>query len=81
MAKAGSHLAAGGDELERDIPAENEAASADMYKKYRAEIDTALRQCTSHLKKLPTLVALETIRRLRDHYYKHGNPGKVGEKA
>lgn len=37
-----------------------------------ADIETALKRCTAHLKHLDTKVALQVIARLKDYYLKHG---------
>lgn len=37
-----------------------------------ADIETALKRCTAHLKHLDAQVALQVIAQLKDHYLKHG---------
>lgn len=37
-----------------------------------ADIVTALKRCTAHLKHLDAKVALQVIARLKDYYLKHG---------
>lgn len=49
-----------------------EKESEETYAANKAAIDTALRQCNAHLKKLTPEVARETIKRLKDYYLMHG---------
>ena len=54
------------------IERHNEKLHKEIYEANKEAIDTALRQCCSHLKKLKTDVARETISRLREYYIMYG---------